>query len=137
MSIDQQGNANATPEGGKKQEHYSDDQRSSVITENNAVASDSPANEPSYQRNNSEHAENEKALVRWTKVVAFLTGGLIVVGAITGYIFYRQLNVMQGQLSQMTDDSRPWVKPTAMEITEFGIDENQISIMAKFSYINV
>lgn len=57
----------------------------------------------------TEHRQNERALVRWTRAVAFLTGGLVFVGIITGYIFKRQLDVMKGQLDAMERDQRPFL----------------------------
>lgn len=58
-------------------------------------------NKVNDRSDNPEHWANERALVRWTKVVGFLTGGLVFVGAVTGYIFWQQLRVMQGQLNEM------------------------------------
>jgi hypothetical protein len=43
--------------------------------------------ETSDQRRNAEHITNESLLVKWTKAVAYLTGGLVFVGTITAFIF--------------------------------------------------
>src|SRR5579872_732608 len=47
-----------------------------------------------------EHKNNERALARWTGAVALLTGGLVVVSAVTAVIFWRQLDAMEGQLHE-------------------------------------
>jgi hypothetical protein len=49
--------------------------------------------------------------VKWTKAVAYLTGGLVFVGIITAFIFGWQLHVMRGQLDAMERDEQPnvWI----------------------------
>jgi hypothetical protein len=58
-------------------------------------------NESKEQTSPPEHVKNERLMVRWTGTVAFLTGGLVFVGIVTAIIFWKQLNVMQGQLDVM------------------------------------
>ena len=40
-------------------------------------------------------------MARWTRRVGLFTLALVIVGVVTGGIFWRQLNVMQGQLDEM------------------------------------
>jgi hypothetical protein len=56
-----------------------------------------------------EEVTNDSLLVKWTKAVAFLTGGLVFVGIITAFIFSWQLHVMQRQLDAMERDQRPFM----------------------------
>src|SRR5216684_2572077 len=55
-------------------------------------------------------------MARWTRRVGQFTLFLAVVGLLTAVIFWRQLNVMQGQLDVMAADQRPWVS-----FEDFGI----------------
>jgi hypothetical protein len=57
-------------------------------------------------RRNSQHQVNERMMAWWTRGVGLFTGALFFVGIITAVIFWRQLNVMQGQLDEMRKDSQ-------------------------------
>jgi hypothetical protein len=46
------------------------------------------------------HQRNERTMARWTRCVGLFTLALVVVGIGTAIIFWRQLNVMQGQLDE-------------------------------------
>jgi hypothetical protein len=62
-----------------------------------------------------DHPINERMMARWTRNVGLLTGALVLVGVVTAIIFWRQLNVMQGQLDAMEADQRAWVKVVKVE----------------------
>jgi hypothetical protein len=57
------------------------------------------------RRRNSQHQVNERMMARWTRHVGLFTGALVVIGIVTAVIFWRQLNVMQGQLEEMQTES--------------------------------
>src|SRR5713101_8561477 len=67
-------------------------------------------------RRKKEAGETEITMARWTRRVGQFTLFLAVVGLLTAVIFWRQLNVMQGQLDVMAADQRPWVS-----FEDFGI----------------
>src|SRR5665213_143508 len=48
------------------------------------------------------HQINERMMALWTRRVGLFAGATVLVGVITGIIFWRQLNVMQGQLDEAT-----------------------------------
>jgi hypothetical protein len=89
------------------------------MVENQKIEANAGAHEAHDETTNAEHRKNERALARWTGVVAFLTGGLVFVGAITGYIFWLQLGAMQGQLDAIERDQRPFVWLSAPEMPHF------------------
>jgi len=67
-------------------------------------------------RHKKEASETDVAMARWTRRVGLFTLALVVVGVVTGGIFWRQLNVMQGQLDEMQADNRAWIAPTNYRI---------------------
>jgi len=50
------------------------------------------------RRRKTQHQTNELMMARWTCVVGLFTGALVLVGIVTAVIFWRQFNVMQGQM---------------------------------------
>jgi hypothetical protein len=53
------------------------------------------------RRSKQEKSARDLMLARWTRYVGIFTAALVLVGIVTGIIFWRQLNVMQGQLDEM------------------------------------
>jgi hypothetical protein len=60
----------------------------------------------------------------------------IVVAFAAGFACLQWVAI-RGQWNQMVEESRPWIKPTGMEITKFAVEKNQVSVTANFSYLNV
>jgi hypothetical protein len=64
-------------------------------------------------KNETPHQINERMMARWTRHVGWFTGALVVISAVTTSIFWRQLNVMQGQLDEskrtLTELERPYI----------------------------
>lgn len=57
----------------------------------------------------TQHPVYERMMAKWTRMVGLFTFALVVVGIVTAVIFWRQLNVMQGQLDEMHVEQRPWI----------------------------
>jgi hypothetical protein len=75
------------------------------------------------RRAQQEKSNRDLIMARWTRRVGIFTAALVAVGVVTGVIFWRQLNVMQGQLdelragsAQTARASRPYLlfEPIAM-----------------------
>jgi hypothetical protein len=62
-----------------------------------------------YRRSQTEKSNRDLVMARWTRRVGIFTAALVVVGVVTAVIFWRQLNVMQGQLDEMRLEPRPWL----------------------------
>ena len=82
-----------------------------------------------------ERKQNEDALVRASKGTAVATvfiaiASVLAFGAaiVQAFIFNRQLSVMQGQLSAMGYDQRPWVSNDPIITSNLTFTENGISI---------
>src|ERR1700730_9276714 len=69
------------------------------------------------KKGETEHQINERIMARWTRRVGIFTIVLAIVASITAGIFWRQLDVMQGQLNVLEADQRPWMK--VQEITPY------------------
>jgi hypothetical protein len=85
----------------------------------------------------AKHVENEHSLVKWTRIVALLTGVLGVIGAVTAWIFHQQLNVMQGQLDEMRVEQRPWVSTRIIGNMTLTRDSDELRVSGKFSMENI
>jgi hypothetical protein len=76
------------------------------------------------KKKNGEHQIYERMMARWTRNVGWFTGLLVVVGVVTACIFWRQLNVMQGQLDTTQSEERAWVyAPNSFVIGDDVIDD--------------
>lgn len=62
-----------------------------------------------HRRSQKEKSDRDLIAARWTRRVGIFTAALVAVGIVTGGIFWRQLNVMQGQLDEMQAARRPWL----------------------------
>jgi hypothetical protein len=62
------------------------------------------------------HQINEGMVARWSRNVGWFTFALVIVNFVTAYIFWHQLNVMQGQLQEMKVDQRPWVSASQIAL---------------------
>jgi hypothetical protein len=60
-------------------------------------------------RSKTQQQINEQMMARWTRHVGWFTLALVLVSIATAIIFWRQLNVMQGQLDETKAEQRPWV----------------------------
>jgi hypothetical protein len=71
------------PNRGEQKQHANQNPNNRAAAENEHIEGATRTNEAAQQTSNTEHSANERAMVRWTKAVAFLTGGLVFVAVIT------------------------------------------------------
>ena len=62
-----------------------------------------------HRRSQKEKSDRDLIAARWILRVGIFTAALVAVEIVTGGIFWRQLNVMQGQLDEMQAARRPWL----------------------------
>jgi hypothetical protein len=92
------------------------------------------------RRTQQEKSDRDLIMARWTRRVGIFTAALVVVGVVTGGIFWRQLNVMQGQLDEMRSEQRPWVtiiKDPPDIISPLTYRSGVVSINLLFTFRNV
>lgn len=87
-----------TPE--TKQGKDNQEAKSPVVTPSEAGIAPQKTLEAKFETDN--HRDNiDDALIRWTRALVWWTAALVVVGVVTAFIFWRQLNTMSGQLDEM------------------------------------
>jgi hypothetical protein len=90
-------------------------------------------------RSQQEKSDRDLIMARWTRRVGIFTAALVAVGVGTGVIFWRQLNVMQGQLDEARDEQRPWVYAEAdsIKINALVYTPAQLRVDLKYKLQNV
>jgi hypothetical protein len=91
------------------------------------------------RRHEKETSETDLVMARWTRRVGLFTLALVLVGSITGAIFWEQLQVMQGQLDETALEQRPWIY-SETPVIQSRITRNQLGwylINLKFRLHNV
>ena len=71
---------------------------------------------------------------RW---MIFLTCAIVATGIISAIIFYWQLGTMQGQLNEMRDEQRPWLKVTPKIAGPLTNDRGSLSIKIVVDMVNI